>query len=165
MKMRFAVLCLLLAMLSAMGCKLNGKPNGTAVINARDIVTKCNDGIRVSGEVQNHFSARREALKSQEEALRKLQNDPALSDPKSAKRDEFQRLSTVFVEANQQFRKDVADEETIKFKPVLDKINKILADYAKEHGLVSVQDKNGFAYVDPSIDITDEVIKRVDQAK
>ena len=62
-------------------------------------------------------------------------------------------------------RKDVGDEEAVAFKPVVDRINKALAHYAKEHNLLSVQDKNGFAYIDPSIDITEAIIKQVDQLK
>jgi outer membrane protein len=163
--MRIAVVCLLLAMLLIMGCKLEEKSAGMAVINSRDVVTKCNDGMRVSEEIQRHFADRRDNLKNQEDAIRKLQNDPAFSDPKSGKKDELQRLAKAYMEESQQFRQDVSNEEAVKFKPVLDKINKILAEYAKEHGLVGVQDKNGFAYVDPSIDITEEIVKRVDQAK
>ena len=98
-----------------------------AVINSREVVTKCNDGMRVSEEIQRHFADRRDGMKNQEEAIRKLQNDPALSDPKPGKKDELQRLAKVYMEAGQQFRQDVSNEEAVKFKPVLDKVNKVLA--------------------------------------
>ena len=75
----------------------------------------------------------------------------------------LQAMAQKLVVDSQQLRKDVGEAEAAKFKPIVDKINKALAEYAKEHGLLSVQDKNGFAYIDPSIDITQEIIKRVDQ--
>jgi outer membrane protein len=163
--MRFAIVCLVLTMLATLGCKSGGKPVGIAVINSRDVVTKCNDGMRVSDEIQRDFADRRNDLKNQEDAIRKLQNDLALPDPKTGKKDELQRLIQAYSVASLQFRQDVANEEAVKFKPVLDKVNKVLAEFAKEHGLVAIHDKNGFAYVDPSIDITDEILKRVDQVK
>jgi outer membrane protein len=164
MKGRFALLGALLAMLALSGCNLSGKPNA-AVIDFKAAVNGCNAGIQARQDIQHVFADRQNDLKNQEEAIRKLQNDPGLADPKSGKKDELQRLLNAYAPASQQFRQDVAAEEAAKFKPVLDKINKVLAEYAKEHGLVSVQDKNGFAYVDPSIDITEEIVKRVDQAK
>jgi outer membrane protein len=145
------------------GCQLFDNGPKTAVINTRDVLTKCNDGLRVVEEIQKQFSYRQEQLKAQDESLQKRRLDPALSDPKSGKKDELQALVQQFLEDSQKLRKDVGDVEAVKFKPVVDKINKALAGYAKAHGLVSVQDKNGFAYIDPSIDITEVIIKQVDQ--
>ena len=161
MKYGIVVVLLLLAVLP--GCKQEGPDVRMAVINTRDVITKCNIGIRVVDEVQRQFADRRNALKDQEDAIKNLQAAPGVNDPKSPKREELQRLVQVYAEAAQLLRKDTAEVEAVRFKPVLDKINKALADHAKEHGLVSVQDKNGFAYIDPAIDITDAIIKRVDQ--
>jgi outer membrane protein len=162
---QFSIVLVLLAMVVIAGCHTEGKQTGMAVINSKEVVTKCNAGIQVSQDIQHEFADRQSDLKKQEEAIRQLQNDPALSDPKSGKKDELQRLVNAYVGANQQFRQDVTNVETAKYKPVLDKINKVLAEYAKAHGLLSIQDKNGFAYVDPSIDITETIIKQVDQEK
>lgn len=147
------------------GCQLNEKGTKMAVINTKEVVTKCNAGMRTVEEVQKQFAERQEQLKAQEDAIQKLRQDPAVADPKSGKKGELQALVQKFVEDSQKLRKDVADVEAVKFKPVVDKINKVLADYAKEQGIVGVQDKNGFAYVDASIDITDAIIRRVDQAQ
>ncbi|GAB6038031.1 hypothetical protein JCM15519_25900 [Fundidesulfovibrio butyratiphilus] len=46
---------------------------------------------------------------------------------------------------------------------MLDKINKVLTEYAQDHALLSIQDINGFAYIDPSLNITAAIIKQVDQ--
>jgi len=157
----FWVALSLMAMLS--GCQLFEKGTKAAVINTREVLTKCNDGIRVVEEVQKQFAERQEQLKAQEEAIQKLRQNSAIADPKSGKKNELQSLVQKYVEDNQKLRKDVGETEAVKFKPVVDKINKALAEYAKEHGLVSVQDKNGFAFIDPSIDITDAIIKKVDR--
>jgi outer membrane protein len=136
-----------------------------AVINTKEVLTKCNDGIRIVEELQKQFAERQEQLKAQEESIQKLRQNPAVSDPKSGKREELQTLVQKLMEDSQKLRQDVGDVEAVKFKPVVDKVNKALAAYAKEHGLVSVQDKTGFAYIDPSIDITDAIIKQVDETK
>lgn len=159
------LLCALLVLPALSGCDLNGKPSGMAVIDTREVVTKCAPGIQVAQDIQHQFNERQNDLRKQEEAIRKLQGDPALNDPKSGKKDELQRLINTFAQASQQFRADVGQTEAAKLKPVFDKINKVLADYAKAHGLAAIQDKKGFAYVDPSIDITAEIIKQVDQEK
>ncbi|MHC1712100.1 MAG: OmpH family outer membrane protein [Solidesulfovibrio sp.] len=163
MKLRMAFLALLALTTVFWGCDQTGKPTKMAVINTKEVITKCNIGIRTVEEVQRQFDDRQNELKKQEQAIQKLREDPAVSDPKSGKKEALQNLAQKFVDESQRLRKDVADTEAVKFKPVVDKINKVLAEYAKEHGLAGVQDKNGFAYIDPSIDITEEIIKKIDQ--
>jgi len=147
------------------GCDLFGAQPKTAVINTRDVITKCTEGIRAVTEVQKQFADRQTRLKAQEETISKLRQSPAMADPKSGKKEELRTLVQKYVADSQQLRKDVSEVEAAKFKPIVDRINKALAEYAKEHGLVSVQDKNGFAYINPSIDITDAIIKKVDETK
>ena len=152
-------------LLGCAGCQTGETKPTVAVINTRDVITKCDVGLKAVEDVRQKFASRQEALKQQEEALNKLKADPGLSDPKSGKQAEFEKLAQQYVAGNQALRKDVGDEEAVAFKPVVDRINKALAHYAKEHNLLSVQDKNGFAYIDPSIDITEAIIKQVDQLK
>lgn len=147
------------------GCKLCDQQPTTAVINTRDVLTKCNAGIQVVTEVQKQFADRQAQLKNQEETLGKLRQDPSVTDLTSPKGKEFQVLVQKFVASSQQLHKDVSEVESAKFKPIADKINKVLAEYAKEHHILGIQDKNGFDYIDPSIDITETIIKKVDEAK
>lgn len=163
MTLRLPYVFPLLAVLLLAGCRTEDRPVTTAVIDATEVVTKCNDGIRVRAEIQQKFAQRRSALQKQEKTIATLRADPALSDPKSGKRAELEALARQFIADNQALRNDVHKEEAVRFTPILDKINKLLAEYAKEHGLISVQDKKGFAYIDPSIDITAEIIKRADK--
>lgn len=159
------VLSAFAVMLMCSGCQpFESKPT-TAVINTRDVVTKCNAGLQATEKVRAKFAARQDALKKQEEALEKLKADPTLSDPRSGKQAELEKLARQYVADAQALRKDVGEEEAVTFKPIVDRINKVLVDYAKEHGLLSVQDKNGFAFIDPRIDITEAIIKLVDAAK
>ena len=45
-----------------------------------------------------------------------------------------------------------------------DKIAKVLSDYAKEKGLQGIQERGLYVYIDSSMDITSEIIKRVNRA-
>ncbi len=145
------------------GCQAFERAPKAAVINTKEVLTKCNDGIRAVEAVQKQFADRKTQLKAQEEAIAQLRKDPAINDAKLGKRLELQTLGQKYAEDIQKLRKDISEAEATAFKPIVDKINKALAAYAKAHGLLSVQDKNGFAYIDPSIDITDAIIKQVDQ--
>ena len=51
------------------GCQLSDKGTKAAVINTRDVLTKCNDGLRAVEEVQRQFADRQAQLKAQEEAM------------------------------------------------------------------------------------------------
>jgi Skp family chaperone for outer membrane proteins len=162
---RLAIVPLLVVLAMLAGCNFNEQPVRTAVINTKDVLTKCNIGIQATEDIQKQFADRRNDLKDQENAINKLRGAQDINEPKSANHQELQRLIRKYNADSLQLRKDVGAEEAVKFKPVVDKINKVLADYAKEKGLLSIQDKNGFAYIDPSIDITDAIIKRIDQTK
>ena len=165
MLLRFRFLLVLGALLLCSGCQmLESKPT-MAVLNTREVITKCNAGMQAAEKVRAKFAARQDALKKQEEAIENLKTDPALNDPRSGKQAELDKLARQYVADAQALRKDVGEEEAVTFKPIVDRINKVLAQYAKEHHLLSVQDKNGFAYSDPSIDITEAIIKLVDDAK
>ena len=165
MKLHAVILFLLSLVTFCAGCQPGAPKPTMAVMSTREVITKCNAGLKAAEEVRGKFAPRQEALKKQEEAIEKLKADPAASDQKSGKRAELDTLTRQYVADAQTLRRDIGEEEAARFKPVVDKINKALDAYAKEHGLFSVQDKNGFAYVSPAIDITDEIIRLVDEVK
>jgi outer membrane protein len=162
-KLRIVAAALLASTIMCVGCKPEDKATKMVVINVKEVVTKCNAGMRASEELQRLFADRQNALKQLEQALARLRESPALADPKSGKKEELQRLAQKLMDEGQNLRKDMAEEEAIRFKPVVDKVNKALSEFAKDHGIAGIQDRNGFAYVDPTIDITSEIIKQIDQ--
>ena len=140
-------------------------PPRVMVVNVKEVLGKTSDGMRIVEEMQKKFASRQAALQSQEETVRRLKADPGLSDPKSGKRDELVRLTRVVTEGVQQLRSDIAAEEAVQYKPLVDKINKALGEHAKENGLLGIQDAAGYAYIDPSLNITPQIISRVDAMK
>jgi hypothetical protein len=73
------------------------------------VLTKCNDGSRVVEENQNQFANRQAQLKVQEAPTLKLRQNPALSDPKSGKKEELQVLVQKPVADRQQLHKDTEE--------------------------------------------------------
>lgn len=160
---RIAVLAFLGLLAVMAGCKSWGSDGHLAVINVHEVVTKSNIGIRAVQEVKEKFADRHLALKQQEAALKQLEAVLRV-DPSLEKRDQLQRLAREYAMAGQQLLKDEAAEKASKYQPVVDQINKVVAAYAKEKGLLGIQDSKAFAYVDPSLDITAEIIRRINQA-
>lgn len=172
MKAMLACVASCAVVLALVGCKPEQPkeepkpaPPRVMVVNVKEVLGKTSDGKRIAEEMQKKFASRQATLQSQEETIRRLKADPGLSDPKTGKRDEMLRLTRVVNDGVQQLRSDVAAEEAVLYKPLVDKINKALGDHAKENGLLGIQDAAGYAYIDPSLNITQQIISRVDDMK
>ena len=134
-----------------------------AVINTRDVLTKCEPGAQAISAIQNSFAERRKQMSGLEQELRKLQEEA--KGEKSPAASQMQAKLQKFREEDQKFKQDLSQEEGLRLKPVADKINKVISDYAKSKGISGVQERGAFVYVDYSLDITDEIIKLVNQEK
>jgi outer membrane protein len=152
---------MLLALLSA-PCFAQTK---IAVINSREVLTKCDLGVQALKDIDAKFADRKKMMAATQQELRTLQEEVKSAGEKSPKFKEFQTMLNKFREDDQKFRQDVSQDEAQKIKPIAEKVNKILADYAKEKGLQGIQEKSTYVYLDPAMDVTDEIIKRVNQEK
>lgn len=157
---RIAVPALLGLLVVMSGCKPWGQDQRYAVLNIQAVVTKSNIGIRAMQDLKAKFEARRLDLKQREGAIKQLEAVLRV-DPSLEKRSQLQQLLREYAIANQQLLKEEASEKLTIFKPVVDKINATVAAYAKEKGYVGIQDMKGFAYADPSLDVTEDVLKRL----
>lgn len=162
--MKFSTLFLSVMLLatSALPCLAQTK---FAVINTREILTKCEPGAQAIAAIQNSFAERRKEMAAKEQELLKLQEEVKAKGEKSPAATQLQTKFQKFREDDQKFKQDLSQEEGIKLKPVADKINKVISDYAKSKGISGVQERAGFVYYDYSMDITDEIIKLVNQEK
>lgn len=137
----------------------------TAVVNLREVLVKCAAGARIISDIQNGFAERRGRLAALEQETRRLAEEVKVLGADSPKARELQTVNAKYLEADRKFRLELAQEETARFKPLTEAIQAVIARYAKENGLTSVQDRAQFLYVDGSLDITAAIIRRVDQAK
>jgi len=157
--------CLFLALvlsLCASPCMAQTK---LAVINSREVLTRCDDGAKAVKAIEAKFADRKAQMAALEQEVLRLQEEVKAKGEKSPKNQEFRTKLAKFREADQLFRQDVKQEESQKFKPIADKIAKVLSDYAKEKGLQGIQERGLYVYIDPGMDISSEIIKRVNRAK
>lgn len=145
------------------GCNFGGSGERIAVVNMHDMVTKCTIGIRAMQEIQEQFAERRLALKQREESIRQLEAVLRV-DPSLEKQSQMQRLLQEYGATNQQLLRDEAAARAAKLQPVVDQINRIVAAYAKEKGLSGIQDSKSFVYAEPRLDVTDEILRRLNAA-
>lgn len=136
-----------------------------AIINSRDILARCDKGAAAILEIQKKFSNQRARLDVLQQEVVKLQEAAKGAPAKGPKTVQFQeKLQTYAVEENKLVQ-EVAQEESVRFKPVLELVNKVLDEYARENGITAIQERGNFVYIHRSLDITEEIIKRVNLAK
>ncbi|MBI4806824.1 MAG: OmpH family outer membrane protein [Desulfovibrio sp.] len=136
-----------------------------AIISYRDVLTRCEPGAKIVGEIQNKFADQRIQMGLLEQDIRKLQDEVRGSAVKGPKATLLQDKIQKFTEEDQKFRQEVSLEENQRFAPLIESVNKALVAYAKEKGISTIQERTAFIFFENSLDITDDIIKRVNQAQ
>jgi outer membrane protein len=147
-------------------------PAKIAWINLDQVLLTCNEGSKVFDEIQNFVKGKSDEMENMRKELDKLKNDLSLSgrilndDARAEKEDAIEAKDVALQRFQQDTQKEInakRDKATAalgkKLVPVIEKV-------AKEKGLNAVQvlSSSRDAWVDPSLIITDDVIKAFDQA-
>ncbi len=132
-----------------------------AVINTREALAKCNTGAQIVAQIQLKFKKRSDAVADLNKEVAKLQQDAQAPKAKDAVKRRFQEKLQELRAKTQQLRQEISREENERFQPLVNRLNVILLDYAKEKKLTGIQDRGQFIYVAPEADITEEIIKRL----
>jgi len=137
-----------------------------ALVNLREVLTKCDAGVKAVGEMRTQFAARQQKLNEMKQEAMALQEQLKAKSPDAAQKSpELEAKVRKFAEEEAQLRKDIAAEEETRLKPIVEKITGVVRAYGQEKKLAGVQDRALFMYYEPSMDITEEILKRVNQAK
>jgi outer membrane protein len=136
-----------------------------AVISSRDVLTRCDIGAQTVSDIQGKFSDQRIQLGVLEQDIRKLQEEMVNTQGKSPKAPLLQEKLQAYAEGERKLRQEVGQEENVRFKPIADVINKVLDEYAKQNNLSGIQERGVYVYYNPALDITEEIIKRVNAVK
>jgi len=134
-----------------------------AVVSGQDMLLKSEQGVQIAKDLDVKFGDRKKQLAKDEQELIQLTKDVNVPNAPVSKIKAFQTKRDKFVADSQKFQIELRQAERDAFKPLLDKAHGLLQDYAKEKGLKGIQERTGYVFVDPSIDITDEMIKRMNQ--
>jgi len=134
-----------------------------AVVSGQDVVLKSDQGIQIAKNLDAKFGDRKSQLAKDQQELLQLKKDADAPNASASKTKAFQTKRDKFVADSQRLQIEVRQAEIEAFKPLVDKLRGLLQDYAKEKGLKGIQDRTGYLFADSSIDITDEMIKRINQ--
>jgi len=162
MKTALTVITLLAIAFLATPCLAQTK---IAVVDTKEVIKTSVAGVLATKALEDKFADRKNQLGALQQEVAKLQEEVKPLGEKSPKYQELQTKFNKFREEELKFRQDANQAQIEIFKPLSDKFNKILADYAKENGIKGVQDRSTYVYVDPSLDITEDIIKRMNQAQ
>lgn len=140
-----------------------------AVVDLGKAVNDTKAGLKANGELKalfdqaqnraNKLAAEMDGIQKDVETQRSVLSQDAIQKKMAdiqKKRVEFERL-----------QKDTQDEIQNKqaqlLQPIIENMSKIISDYGKEKKLdLVVEARAGAVYFAPSIDITDEIVKRYD---
>ncbi|MFZ5427528.1 MAG: OmpH family outer membrane protein [Thermodesulfobacteriota bacterium] len=135
-----------------------------ALVNAKEVVLTCGEGAKALTELRQMFASRQESLTALRGEIAALQKqDKAKGLEKPARKGDLEAKVKRYAQEEAQFRRDLAAQEETRLKPVAEKVSAAIRAYGAEKGLTGVQDRGLYLYYDPSLDITGEILKRVNQ--
>lgn len=151
----------------------------TAVVNMVDLVrfhpSRERDR-KLMQDTEKEYQAKLDKQRDRFEALRadyekavKEARSPALNDKARTEiedkamryRDELSKEDRDLRQEMQKLQRDLGDLDTRLLRQVTGDIREVLTAYAKEEGYVMIYDGTTMAFFDPTLDVTDIVLKRM----
>ncbi len=149
-------------------------PVKVAIIHMQDAIVQTKDGQKAGQEMQTKFSSRRQELEKKQTDITALQNQmragsATMSEAAKAKlQRDYDTNTKDFTRARDDFQAEVTQEENKIMNDIGQKLMDVVIKYATEHAIAVVVDVSSqqtpVIWADPSIDITNDVIKLYDQA-
>jgi len=159
----FGMLCVSLPSLAQDKAQDNKQPFPIAVIAIRDVLVKSDQGIQIAKDLEAKFGDRKKQLQKDEQELAQLKKEADAPNAPAAKIKAFTAKRDKFVAETRKYQMEEQQAEQAAVKLEGDRLLGIVQDYMKEKGLKGIQDRTGFIAVDPSLDITNEIIQRMNQ--
>lgn len=143
-----------------------------AVINMQKVVRQSAAGQKAMEqlnqrfeELQKQLQASQDELKAYKEDLEKkapLMNEEARGD----KEREYKKMVRDFKDKSEDAQFEMRQAESKTMEPILKDLEKVVTKIGQERSYTLILENNmpGVYYVEPSIDITDEIIKACDEA-
>ncbi len=145
------------------------------VMNVLQAIVECSEGKHANDEFQKKYEAKREELSQRQKELEALQQQlrsqsSTLSDDSRAALVRSVEVKTTELQrAQEDAEKDFNDLRNQIFGRIGSKMAPLVQQYAKENNFTLIIDSSSQAtqlsYIDPAVDITQEVIKRFDRAQ
>jgi outer membrane protein len=143
-----------------------------AVIDMQKVVQNTSAGKKVKKQLEDEFQKKQKDIKKKEDDLKKRveefrKKSPVLSDKvREEQQMDLQGDMRAFQEEFQKSQATMQQKEVEAVKPIIDKVQKIIAEIAKEKDLSMVIEKSersNVIWAKSDMDITEEVTKRADK--
>jgi outer membrane protein len=135
------------------------------VVDVQKALTEVNDGKAVKAKLEAELKKKqRDFDKMQDEAKRlkdEIETQGAMM-KEDLKRQKFQEYQKKMVELQEFYlgnQRELADKEGELTRPILERMEKILAKLGKDEGYTAILHSAGTLYSSPSVDLTDRLIK------
>src|SRR5262245_5494804 len=138
------------------------------VVDMQRALNECNAGKKAKDQVRAKFEKAQNELKAQREALdrqREAYDKKALvlkEDERRSLEKDLEAKSLDFKRKYEDYQRDLKRTDAELTSGIVEQLYGIVAQLAKEKGYTVVMETSagGLVYADPSVDVTDEVIKR-----
>jgi len=149
------------------------KPGKIGYVNMQEVIDKSKPGRQAQETLKEKFGDRRQKLAEKQESIRQLQQtldkDKALMSQKELdkKTAEIGKRKKKFQQQVAELQKEIAQEENKLANQILKPTPAIIATVAKDKQVSAVFERrqSGLLYIDEGLDLTAEVIKRLDAKK
>lgn len=136
-------------------------------VDVQKVLVTVNQGVAVRDQLKKSFEDKQKALKKDEDAIKKLQEDyqkkaAVINDTEKAKKErEIQEKIVAIQQKTATFQKEIQDMEQNLKTPILERVKNIVDDVAKSSGVDFVYEAATapILYAKTEKDLTDEVIK------
>lgn len=112
--------------------------------------------------IKNSWTKNRKKL---DELKKQIESKGISQKAKEEKIKEYQKVEAEGMELQQKAQKDIMELKSKLEEDILNKVRGIAESIAKKNGYTGILDCSAFVYKQPDIDITDAIIKSLDQGK
>ncbi len=153
-------------------CATNGlaADNKIGVMNVQKIVVSCDAGKAAKARFEKKMNDLKAGFKEEEDGLKKLQAEikkksSAWSEEKKAEKiREFKKSGREFQAKTEDARFEMKQLQDKELEPILKALEKVVKKYGKDNGYTVILDsKNGVIFFDEKIEISDLVIKKLNE--
>lgn len=157
--------------LAAVLIPLNAFALKIGYIDMQRAINEVEEGKKAKKKLRRIFKARQKELQEKQEELEKmkstLQKEVALlkEDVKKKKLLEYQKKVMELQQFVYKNQKELAEKESEMLKPIMERMQKLLADIAKKGKYSLIMERRAILYLPKSADLTDKLIKRYNAGK
>lgn len=141
------------------------------VMNVQKIIVSCDAGKEAKERFDKKMKELQASFKSEEDELKKMQEEikkksSAWSEEKKAEKvRDFQKSGRELQAKTEDARFEMKQLQDKELEPILKALEKVVEKYGKDNGYSAIMDsKNGVIYFDKKIDISDALMKKLNEA-